>query len=86
MKPITLRNLPPEVAQRIRQQAKTHKTSLNRAVITLLEESIRPPAQQNTPTLYHDLDHLAGSWTADEAAAFDEALARQRRIDPELWK
>ena len=30
--------------------------------------------------LHHDLDDLTGSWSADVAAAFDEALARQRTI------
>ena len=37
------------------------------------------------PTLYHDLDALAGSWTALEASEFDKALAEQRRIDEDLW-
>ena len=37
-------------------------------------------------TTYHDLDHLAGSWSEQEAAEFDRALAEQRRIDPELWE
>jgi hypothetical protein len=36
--------------------------------------------------LHYDLDHLAGTWSEEEAAAFDTALAEQRRIDPELWK
>ena len=36
--------------------------------------------------LHHDLDHLAGSWSADEAAEFDKDLAAQRKIDQELWR
>ncbi len=35
---------------------------------------------------FHDLDHLAGTWTAGETKHFNELLAMQRRIDPELWK
>lgn len=34
--------------------------------------------------LHGDLDHLAGTWTDEEAAEFDAALAEQRKIDPEL--
>lgn len=30
--------------------------------------------------LYHDLDHLAGLWTKEEAVEFDKALAVQRKI------
>jgi hypothetical protein len=36
--------------------------------------------------LHHDLDHLAGTWSDEEAAAFDAALLEQRRVDPELWR
>ncbi len=35
--------------------------------------------------LYHDLDHLAGLWTKEEAAEFDKALAAQRKIDCSSW-
>jgi len=38
MKAITLRNLPPDVARTVQQRAKLKKTSVNKAVIELLEE------------------------------------------------
>jgi hypothetical protein len=34
--------------------------------------------------LHHDLDHLAGTWSDEEAAEFDAALAEQRKIEPEF--
>jgi hypothetical protein len=37
-------------------------------------------------TRYRDLEALAGSWTKEEAAAFEKHLAAQRKIDRELWK
>ena len=40
----------------------------------------------NRRTRHHDLDELAGTWSAEEAAEFDEALAAQRRIDPGVWR
>ena len=86
MKAITIRNLPPEVSRVIRRAAKERRTSLNKTVISLLEDSISRPDESSTRALHHDLDHLAGSWTAKEADAFDAALAGQRQIDPELWK
>ena len=39
MKAITLRNLPPTVARIVQQRAKQKNTSVNKAVIELLEES-----------------------------------------------
>jgi len=33
--------------------------------------------------LHRDLDHLAGTWSEEKAAAFDAALAEQRGVDPD---
>jgi hypothetical protein len=86
MKAITLRNLPPEIARAVQRRAKEKRTSINKAVIDLLEESAGTRAHTPAPVRYHDLDHLAGTWTENEAAAFETLLTEQRRIDPELWK
>ena len=47
MKAITLRNLPPEVARTVQLRAKQKKTSLNKAVIGLLEESAGARQKRN---------------------------------------
>lgn len=86
MKAITLRNLPPEIAHTVQQRAKQKKTSVNRAVIELLEESAGGKAKKKTPGRYHDLDHLVGTWTKEEADAFDKIVRSFRTIDPDLWK
>jgi hypothetical protein len=69
----------------IREWARKKRISVNKAVISLLQEhmgeSERKPVHR-----YHDLDELAGSWTKQEAQAFDAVLAKQRGIDPEMWK
>jgi hypothetical protein len=82
VKAITLRNLPPEVACTVQRRAKQKKTSVNRAVIELLEESVGGKAKKKAPVRYHDLDHLAGTWTNEDAAAFDKLIGEQRTIDP----
>ena len=87
MKAITLRNLSPELAEAVRKEAERKRTSVNKAVISLLERKAeghkKKPAQKRQ---YDDLDALAGTWTRKEAAEFDKALAAQRTVDPELWK
>ena len=87
MKALTVRNLPPEVARIIRRKASEKGSSVNKAVISLLEErvGIRGKQKREAP-LYHDLDALAGSWTKEEAAAFAKALRQQRAIDPGDWR
>jgi plasmid stability protein len=86
VKVITLRKLPHEVARVVQRRAKEHGTSISKAVVGLLEEAVGSRRPAGAARLYHDLDSLAGSWTAEEAEAFDQALREQRPIDPELWQ
>ena len=58
----------------------------DQTVIELLEESVGGKGKKKSPVRYHDLDHLAGTWTKEEAAALEAFIAEQRTIDPELWK
>ena len=84
MKAITLRNLPPELAKTIRQKAEEQGTSINKAVINLLEEGTGIRGKRNgKKSLHHDLDSLAGSWTRDEAEEFDFVIPPSRpRLPP----
>lgn len=86
MKALTLRKLPPDVVRMIERRARAQGVSLTRAAVQLLEEATGSRPEKPRPTLHHDLEALAGAWTAAAAAAFDAALARQRALDPELWK
>jgi hypothetical protein len=84
MKTITLRNIPPELARKLEQKARARRVSLSKAVIELLEEGTG--LRRGEPrVLHHDLDSLAGTWTKEEARAFERSLRDQRKIDPELW-
>jgi DNA-binding ferritin-like protein (Dps family) len=85
MSSITVRNLPPKVAKAIREKAKKERLSTNKAVIKLLEEATGA-SQGNRRVLHHDLDRFFGTWTKEQADAFDEALREQRQIEPEMWK
>ena len=87
MKAITLKNLPPELAKAVRKEANRQRTSIDRAVISLLQRKTKPGKKRPRAAQgYEDLDSLAGSWTKNEAAAFETALAAQRTLDPDLWK
>jgi hypothetical protein len=83
---VTLRNLSPNVVKIIRQRAAERKTSINKVVAGVLEEGLGLSGGRREPVVHHDLDHLFGSWSRKEADAFDRELARQRIIEPELWK
>ena len=85
MKAITLRNIPPDLSRRIERRAEEKGSSLNRTVIQILEDAFGT-SKKRAVQLHHGLDHLAGSWSEDEAREFEEDLAAQRKIDPELWR
>jgi len=82
---ITLRSIPPELLRKLQERAKAEGTSLAKTVIKALAESFGTRSIKS-PVLHHDLDHLAGTWSRKEAAAFESALREQRKIDPELWR
>lgn len=81
---VTLRNLPKKLDQTIKRRAKEKGISVNKAVISLLEEQLEMKSGK-LAVEYYDLDGLAGVWTKAEADAFDKRLAHQRSIDSDLW-
>lgn len=85
MKAVTLRNLPPSLDRTIRQRAKKNGVSVNKVVISLLQEHLGE-SDKRPVRRYHDLDELAGLWNKQEAEAFEQTLAKQRAIDPEMWR
>lgn len=86
MKAVTLRSVPRHVAEAIRKEAHRKGMSLNKAVISLLENRAVAREKKIRRSRHHELDGLAGSWSKQEAAEFDKSLADQRAIDPDLWK
>lgn len=86
MKVVTVRQVPRELARAIERRARAARTSVNKAVIGLLEEAAGLTKRGATQARHHDLDGLAGSWTNEETTAFNRSLQLQRGIDPDLWK
>ena len=85
-KAVTLRSLSPELAQELRRRASQSGQSMNKTIGAVLEEALLGPRPKAAETVHHDLDWFFGSWSKEEAAEFDRALAEQRVIEPELWK
>ena len=85
MKTLTLRGVDPLLADALRECAKNKGQSINQTALKLLKDAL---GLSSTPTFkeYHDLDHLAGSWTEDDEKEFLDATAEFRKIDTELWQ
>jgi plasmid stability protein len=78
-KQLTIRNVPDEVGERLARLSRDRGQSVNTVVLEILAESVGVEARRAR------LERLA-TWTAEEAAAFDAALAGQRVIDADLWR
>ncbi len=77
----TVRNVPQSVDRALRRMSREKGKSLNAVVLEAVSTAAGIGAE---PTVYHDLDHLIGSWIDDPET--EAALAEQRRIEPGDWE
>lgn len=78
----TVRNIPVQVDQALRQAAHEQHKSLNQIAVETLQRGLGLSAAG--PMRVRDLSDIAGSWQEDPV--IDEVLAEQRRVDPEMWE
>lgn len=79
-KVITLRNVCPELAQRLKTLAESTGTSVNSTILRILDQSLGIDQRRR---------HLAeryGTWTEDDLLEFEQALRAQRQIDHDIWR
>lgn len=80
MKHLTVRNLPPAIAEALDRERRRRGASLNQTVIELLEQSL---GVAGTPS--NGLGRFAGRWSDEDFREFQEAVAGFDTIDAELW-
>jgi hypothetical protein len=78
-----LRGIPPEVMASLKREAKKLHTSVNTLVLKMIERGLGFTHERS---IYNDLDHLAGSWSATEEKCFKENTQPFEQVDKELWK
>jgi ABC-type uncharacterized transport system substrate-binding protein len=83
MATVTLRGLSASTVEDLKQEARRAGVSLNRLLVQRLEKQRFRSTLR--PRDYDDLDHLFGTLDEEEYQRITEAVAEQRRIDPELW-
>ncbi len=87
MKQLTIRGFDDELAKRIRRVANREGISLNQAVLKLLRKGAGIGDQKHEADIVgSSLDHLFGTWTAQEAERFDRALEDFEDIDEPMWE
>ena len=82
----SLRGVDDATTSRLKAEASRQGMSVNAFLLRLIRQQLDLSAPRAAPRQYHDLDHLAGTWSAAEASALLHAVADFNAIDPELWR
>jgi plasmid stability protein len=78
-KQLTIRNVPDEVGKRLQRLSRDRGQSVNTVVLEILSESVGVEARRARLERY-------ATWSNEDAASFDAALASQRVVDADLWR
>jgi len=84
LKTVTIRGIDDELKDRLRLAARESGESLNATLLKLLRRGLKLDKKPPFPE-YHDLDELAGTWTAEDREQFDGFQEGFGRIDGEMW-
>ena len=87
MNQLTVRGFDDDLERSIRQLARREGISLNQAALKLLRRGAGlPDGQGDGRTIGDALDDLFGSWSQEEAEAFDAALEVFESVDESAWR
>jgi plasmid stability protein len=81
IKALTIRNLPPSLAEALEREKRRRGKSLNQTVIDLLEQGLGTRGERS-----NGLGCLAGGWSEDEFRDIERATAQFETVDEELWR
>jgi hypothetical protein len=81
IKALTIRNLPPSIAEELEREKRRRGKSLNQTVIELLSQGLGAQGPRS-----NGLGRLAGGWSEAEFQEFEEATAPFEAVDEELWR
>ena len=87
MKQLTVRGFDRELERRIQALARHEGVSLNRAALLLLRRGAGLGEPKRVEQVVGStLDHLIGTWSAEEESEFLESLRAFEQVDESLWR
>jgi hypothetical protein len=78
-KQLTIRGVSDELSRRLARLGREKGQSVNVLARSILEEAVGLHARRERLRRY-------ATWTVEDVASFDRALAEQRVIDDDLWR
>ena len=85
MATMTVRGIDTEVAKLLKDQANSEGISVNALLLKMVKESLGIEKKKRTK-IYHDLDHLAGTWSEKDLKEFQKNVEDLEKVDKKLWK
>ena len=82
---MTIRGLDDTTITALKEKAKQEGTSINAALVKILRKELGIEKKKHT-AVYHDLDHLAGTWDKKDLAEFRKNVKDFEKIDEKMWK
>jgi plasmid stability protein len=82
---MTIRGLDDITIKALKEKAKQEGTSINAALVKILRKELGVEKKKHT-AVYHDLDHLAGTWDEKDLAEFRKNVEDFEKIDEKMWK
>lgn len=78
-----LRNVSPRIMSLLKKKAAKQNISINSLLLQIIEQGLGITCQTKR-TVFHDLDHLAGTWSDKDKRIFDDNIKSFENINKEL--
>lgn len=82
---MTIRGLDDTTISALKEKAKQDGMSINATLVKILRKELGMEKKRHT-VVYHDLDHLAGTWDKKDFSEFQKNVRDFEKIDEEMWK
>ncbi len=86
MNDILVRNIDDATHARLKRRADAAGLSVNALMQQFIRNGLRVRDPHATDGRYHDLDGLAGTWSAGDEAEFLANIAPLSQVDESLWR
>jgi hypothetical protein len=86
LKQLTVRGFDKPLERRLRDEARAAGSSLNRAALRLMRRGAGLDQASSAQGVGASLDHLIGSWSAEDARVMSEAVRVFERAAEDLWR
>ena len=86
MATLSVRGLDDRTAKILKDKARRSGKSVNLQVVELIRKGLGLTPVAAGCHAHTDLDHLAGTWSAEEAKEFAQRTEAFEAVDEELWR